>query len=192
MKIHDLVKLSVIYASFIAAITLYYGISEVIGVFISNVPYLFPITIVSLYPLYFVVKEKDWIYSIPAVLAFIASLSVALSTSQIPGDLMGGLVLILASSLIFTGLRDTYRMLYEGLSFYIVGIFLLLADTAITIIILLSDIADYYINCIGESCAPYELVLRPEIFLFFLTLFALYPFFKRMKFKRREYDKAVA
>ncbi len=192
MKNRDLVKLSVIYSSFIATITLYIGIGEVIGMLISNVPYLFLIAGISLYPLYFVIKESDLIYSIPAVLAFLAALSFSLFISQVPTDLMGGFVLILSSSLILTGLRDTYRMLYDGLSFYIVGVFLLLADATLTIMILLADVADYYINCIGENCAPYQWILRPEFFLFFLTLFSLYPFFNRMKFKRREDDKEAA
>jgi len=103
-----------------------------------------------------------------------------------PSDIMGGFSLIVASSLVLYGAKDTVKLLYSGLSFYIVGVALLLGIGLLHIIILLADILDYYILCIGESCASYPLQVRPEIPLFFLYLLAIYPFLVRFKFRRGE------
>ncbi len=103
-----------------------------------------------------------------------------------PPDIMGGFSLIVAASLILYGARDTIKLLYSGLSFYIVGIALLLGIGILHIVVLLADILDYYILCIGESCEPYPLSIRPEIYIFFLSLLAIYPFLIRFKFRRGE------
>ncbi len=188
MKVEDGVKLSVIYASFLSALTLYFGIYEILKYFISSIPYLFLITLTALYPLLSLRKKLNSLDVFLIILAFLGALGIAISDTYIPGDVMGGFVLILSSSLIFAGLKDTYSMLYSGLSFYIVGLFLLLGDAVIEVTIILAEVTDYYINCIGESCAGYVFLLRPEIILLILTPFALYPFFKRTHFRRREND----
>lgn len=103
-----------------------------------------------------------------------------------PADIMGGFSLIVASSLVLYSSKDTVKLLYSGLSFYIVGIALMLGIGLLHIIILLADILDYYILCIGEVCNPYPLQIRPEILLFFLYLLTLYPFLARFKFRRGE------
>ena len=180
------VKLSVIYSSFLSSITLYFGIYEFIKFFVFSVPYLFIVTITALYPIIPLRNRLSITQILLIVLAFLGSLAIAICDIYVPVDVMGGFVLILSSSLIFVGLKDTYRMLYSGLSFYIVGLFLLLGDALIMATIILADIADYYINCIGESCPQYVFLLRPEIILLILALFALYPFFVRNHFKRRE------
>jgi len=108
------------------------------------------------------------------------------SFSNLPADIMGGFSLIVAASLILYGARDTVQLLYSGLSFYVVGIALLLGIGLLHIIILLADMLDYYILCIGEGCGPYPLSIRPEIPIFFLSLLAIYPFLVRFKFRRAE------
>jgi len=192
LKVEEGVKISVIYASFLAALTLYFGSYEILRFFVSSVPYLFIITLSALYPIMPLHKKLNSLEISLFVLAFLGALAIALSDIYIPADIMGGFVLILSSSLIFTGLRDTWKTLYSGLSFYIVGLFLLLSDAAIVVTIILADVSDYYINCIGESCSPYNFILRPEVILLFLGIFALYPFFKRSNFKRKEYDQETA
>jgi xanthine/uracil permease len=108
--------------------------------------------------------------------------------SGVPEDIMGGFSLIVGGSLILYGARDTMKLLYKGLSFYIVGIALLLGLGFLKIILLLADWLDYYVQCIGESCPRYSAEIRPEIYLFFLFLFALYPFFRRWRFRRLNND----
>ena len=103
-----------------------------------------------------------------------------------PADIIGGFSLIVAASLILYGAKDTIKLLYSGLSFYIVGIALLLGIGLLHIFILLADVLDYYILCIGENCSPYPICVRPEIPMFFLTLLAIYPFIVRFKFRRAE------
>jgi len=103
-----------------------------------------------------------------------------------PADMIGGFSLIVGASLILYGARDTIKLLYSGLSFYIVGIAIMLGIGLLHITILLADILDYYILCIGEVCQAYPLQIRPEISLFFLYLFSIYPFLSRFKFRREE------
>ncbi len=104
----------------------------------------------------------------------------------VPTDIMGGFSLIVASSLILYGARDTMRILYSGLSFYIVGLALMLGIGLLQILLLLADVLDYYILCLGESCEPYAADIRPEVYLFFLFLLATYPFLRRWRFRRGE------
>ncbi len=187
MKRENLIKISVIYSSFIATLSLYFGIGEILKILFPIGYYLCFVSLVSLYPITFLKNEKNLIYLILTILVFFLTLGTILVSSFIfiPGDFMGGFVLLLASSLLFVGMKETYRGLFSGLSFYIVGAFILLADSLVGIFILLADILDYYINCIGESCVSYNLMMRPEIFLFFLAIPALYPFFVRWSFRRK-------
>ncbi len=103
-----------------------------------------------------------------------------------PSDIMGGFSLIVASTLILYGAKNTVKMLYDGLSFYIVGLSLLIGIGLLQTLIVLANILDYYILCIGESCAPYSTPPRPEVYMFFLALLGLYPFFVRWHFRRKE------
>ncbi len=115
------------------------------------------------------------------VLEILASLGLH---SGVPEDIMGGFSLIVGGALILYGARDTMKLLYRGLSFYIVGLALLLGIGLLKIILLLADMLDYYVQCVGESCPGYSAEIRPEIYLFFLLLLALYPFFRRWRFRR--------
>ena len=187
MEKEKLIKISVLYSSFVATLSLYYGICEILRIFIGIPHFFYLVSLLSLYPIVFLKEEKKLSYILFSILIFlitIATLSLSFFIS-IPGDFMGGFVLILASSLLFVGMKETYKGLFSGLSFYIVGLFILLVDSVIQISILLADILDYYINCIGESCSPYIFVFRPEIYLFFFGIFALYPFFARWAFRRK-------
>lgn len=103
-----------------------------------------------------------------------------------PPDIMGGFSLIVASTLILYGAKNTVKMLYDGLSFYLVGLALLIGIGLLQILIFLADILDYYILCIGEPCKPYSTPPRPEVYIFFLALLGLYPFFVRWHFRRKE------
>ena len=185
MRVKDGIEFSTIYASFISALALYFGVYEFLKVFTPSVPYLFLVTTVALYPILPLHDRLNITQILFITMAFLGALGIAISNVYIPADIMGGFVLILSASLILTGLKDTYRMLYSGLSFYIVGLFLLLGDAVITAAIILADVTDYYINCIGESCSQYIFLLRPEIIMLILAPLALYPFFKRNSFKRR-------
>ena len=187
MNNENLIKFSVLYSSFIATLSLYYGISEILKIFTPIPPYFYLLSLISLYPIAFLKNEKNLVYLIFSSLIFFITLFTIILSNFIfiPGDFMGGFALILSSSLLFVSMKETYRGFFSGLSFYIVGLFILLTDSIVQIFILLADILDYYINCIGESCKPYNLMIRPEIFLFFLTILALYPFFARWSFRRR-------
>lgn len=110
---------------------------------------------------------------------------LGIKTSFAPADIMGGFSLIVASSLILYGAKNTAKLLYDGLSFYLVGLALLLAIGLLNIIIALADLLDYYILCIGENCSGYVANIRPEIYIFFLALLGLYPFFARWHFRRK-------
>ena len=101
-----------------------------------------------------------------------------------PADIMGGFSLAVAGILILYGARDTAKLLYSGLSFYIVGLALALGIGLLRIVLLLAEALDYYILCIGESCESFHPEIRPEIYLFFLFLLATYPFFRRWRFRR--------
>ncbi len=120
------------------------------------------------------------ILGILEILAFLG-----LQIHNVPKDIMGGFSLVVASALILYGARNTIKMLYDGLSFYLVGIALLLGIGLLHIFIVLADILDYYILCIGVSCSPYSHSPRPEIYIFFLALLGLYPFFARWHFRRK-------
>lgn len=111
--------------------------------------------------------------------------SLGLHTNFAPADIMGGFSLIIASSLILYGAKNTVKLLYDGLSFYLVGLALLIAIGLLNIIIALADLLDYYILCIGENCSGYSAHIRPEIYIFFLALLGLYPFFVRWHFRRK-------
>ncbi|OYT59088.1 hypothetical protein B6U71_03250 [Euryarchaeota archaeon ex4484_178] len=178
-------EISVIYLSFVAALTLYYGLTEIFNL-IAHLPYLYLISIISLYP---ILHWKNFNYRIHAILICIlltvAALLLSSSVSFETRDIMGGFSLILASSLLFYSIKDTLKEFYSGLSFYMVGLFLLLIIGVMHILILLADILDYYILCIGENCSAYTFTPRPEYLLFFLSLFALYPFFHRFEFRRK-------
>ncbi len=110
---------------------------------------------------------------------------LGLHTNFAPADIMGGFSLIVASSLILYGAKNTAKLLYDGLSFYLVGLALLIAIGLLNIIIVLADLLDYYILCIGENCSSYAAYIRPEIYIFFLALLGLYPFFARWHFRRK-------
>ena len=110
--------------------------------------------------------------------------SLGLHTNFAPADIMGGFSLVVASSLILYGAKNTAKLLYHGLSFYLVGLALLIAIGLLNIIIVLANILDYYILCIGEKCPLYSAQIRPEIYIFFLALLGLYPFFVRWHFRR--------
>ncbi len=174
-------ELSVAYLSFLAALSLFYGAVELVGYHI----FLTPLVLTALFPLCFLKNvEKKWIFTLFTVFLAVVGFLIALYPVNV-WDVMGGFSLLVASALMFYSIKDTLRLLYSGLSFYIVGLFLLLAIGILNIIILLAKILDYYIQCIGEPCGGYPLNIRPEIFLFFLGLFALYPFFHRWEFRRR-------
>ena len=174
-------ELSVAYLSFLAALSLFYGIVEIVGYYI----FLAPLTFITLFPLYFL---KNVERKLPFALFTVFLSTIAFLMALIPitrWDVMGGFSLLVASFLMFYSVKDTLQLLYSGLSFYIVGLFLLLSIGVLDIIILLAKILDYYILCIGEPCEAYPVHLRPEIFLFFLGLFALYPFLHRWEFRRK-------
>ncbi len=178
-------EISVIYAAFLASLSLYYGIMEILNSF-GHLPYLFLLTLLTLFPgVFWKNFEKKGYVMVALILLTLAALLLSLHFSGTK-DIMGGFSLILVSSLLFYSLHDTLRELYSGLSFYIVGLFLLLAIGVLQLLILAAEILDYYILCIGESCTPYSFSLRPEYLLFFLGLFALYPFFHRWEFRRKE------
>ncbi len=111
--------------------------------------------------------------------------SLGLHTNFAPADIMGGFSLIVASSLILYGAKNTAKLLYDGLSFYLVGLSILIGIGLLNIIIALADLLDYYILCIGENCSGYSANIRPEIYIFFLALLGLYPFFARWHFRRK-------
>ncbi len=111
--------------------------------------------------------------------------SLGLNINFVPSDIMGGFSLMVASSLILYGAKKTIMLLYDGLSFYLVGLALLIGIGLLNIIIALADILDYYILCIGENCSGYSAQIRPEIYIFFLALLGLYPFFARWHFRRK-------
>ncbi len=180
----EYLEFSVIYTAFLASLCLYYGVAEVFAS-LFNIPYLFLLSLFAVYPLLLWRDFHNRILLV--VLVFLMSAVALLLTSHtsVPGDVVGGLSLLLVSALLFYSLRDTLRELYSGLSFYIVGLFLLLAIGLLQILILLADIMDYYILCVGESCAPYPFSMRPEYALFFLGLLSLYPFLHRWEFRRK-------
>ena len=186
MRVDEKIRLSVLYSSFVATLALYFGIGEIMRNFMEIPPYYYLLSFLSLYPLIFLKDEKNMVHILILIALFLLTLGTVLFLRVfITGDFMGGFVLILSSSLLFTGMRDTYYKYFSGLSYYIVGLFLLLGDSLIVIFILFADLADYYINCIGENCTPYKFMIRPEIILFFFAIFAIYPFLTRNSFRRK-------
>ncbi len=185
------VKLSVIYSFTLISLSLYYGIYNVLAYFsVSPGIYLAPLSIIALLSLPLFFREKNiLLYSLIAILSFLIALGTMLiSDIHVQGDLMDAFILILIASLIVTGVKDTFRLLYRGLSFYLVGTFLLLAFTAIKIIIFLSAVLDYYINCLGDKCTPYPFVAFPSVALILLVIPALYPYFAQKLFRREVND----
>jgi len=177
-------EFSVIYVDFLATLSLYYGTLEFLNFFFTP-RCIFLLSFLTLYPL-FILREfrfRKW-----AILLIILLTALSFLFALHPpatSDIMGGFSLILSSSLLFYSLKDTLRELYSGLSFYLVGLFLLLAIGFLQILILLADLLDYYILCIGENCPPFTFMFRGEYLLFFLGLFALYPFLHRWEFRRK-------
>ncbi len=186
------VKLSVIYSFALISLALYYGIYNILAYFsVSPGIYLVPLSIIALisFPLFF--REKNIIfYSLIAILSFLIALGTMLIKDiHVPGDIMDAFILILVASLIASGVKDTFKLLYRGLSFFIVGAFLLFAFALIKIIIFLSAVLDYYINCLGDKCAPYSFAAFPSVALIILVIPALYPYFARSIFRRDVNDK---
>ena len=186
------VKLSVVYSFTLISLSLYYGIYSIVAYFSVHLGfYLAPISIIALlsFPLFY--REKNIaLYASIAILSFLITLGIMLIQDiQVPGDLMDAFILILIASLILAGVRDTFKLLYSGLSFYLVGVFLLLAFTIIKIIIFLSALLDYYINCLGDKCAPYPFVAFPSLILIYLVIPALYPYLAQGIFRREVNDK---
>ncbi len=186
------VKLSVIYSFTLVSLSLYYGIYNVLAYFsVSPGIYLIPISIIALLSFPLFSREKNiLLYSSIAILSFLIALGTMLiSDIHVPGDLMNAFILILIASLIASGVRDTFRLLYSGLSFYLVGTFLLLAFAIIKIIIFLSAVLDYYINCLGDKCSAYTFTAFPSLVLFLLVIPSLYPYFAQGLFRRDVNDK---
>jgi len=186
------VKLSVIYSFALIALALYYGIYNIIAYFSIHLGfYLAPISIVALLSLPIFYREKNRaLYASIAIISFLIALGIMLIQEvQVPGDLMNAFILILIASLILAGAKATFKLLYSGLSFYLVGVFLLLTFAIIKIIIFLSALLDYYINCLGDKCAPYPFVAFPSLILVFLVIPALYPYLAQGIFRRDVNDK---
>ncbi len=186
------VRSAVIYSFSLIALALYFSVYNILAYFsISPGIYLSIISVVSLLSIFLFYREKKVIYfSLIALLSFLVSLGVILSPDiQAPGDLMDAFILLLVASLMAAGANNTFKFLYSGLSFYLVGVFLLFAFAALKIIIFLATLLDYYINCLGENCAPYPFAVLPSFILVVLVLPALYPYFAQSIFRRELNDK---
>ncbi len=192
MKPEKKVRISVIYSFSILSLSIYFGIYNILVYFsISPGVFLSFISLISLGSIFLIYREKDPLLFSIAILSFLMALGIMLIPQEFPapGDFMDAFVLILVASLIAAGVKNTYKFLYDGLAFYLVGIFLLFTFTIVKILILLADVLDYYINCLGESCSPYPFVFLPSILLFFLVIPALYPYFAQNIFRRDVNDK---
>ncbi len=192
MKKEMKVRSAVIYSFSLIALSLYFSVYNILAYFsISSGIYLAILSLVSLLSIPLFYREKKVLFfSLIAVLSFLISLGVMLSPDiRAPGDLMDAFILLLVGSLMAAGANDTFKFLYSGLSFYLVGVFLLLAFAAIKITIFLATLLDYYINCLGENCAPYPFAVLPSFILFILVLPAIYPYFAQSIFRRELNDK---
>ncbi len=187
------VKISIIYAISLSSITLFLSVANLSKWVLGAVPgFLVILSLASLAPLAVQDVRKSIHFVLFTVVSFLFALGVIMACLlfiEIPGDPMDSFILFLISALLLTSLRDSLKLLYSGLSFYLVGVFLLLAFAGIKITILLADILDYYVNCIGESCSPYPFAVIPSLILFLLALPATYPYIHREIFRREEHDK---
>ncbi len=188
------IKISAIYSVSLSALTIYFGFYYLIGYIIPVTPAaLSLVSLTSLYALIALKFKMDRFFVVSYTLIFfLMSLGIMLSSSEFmrnSGDFMSSFILFLISALLLSGFRGTYQQLYNGFSMYLVGVFLLISYAGIEIIILLANVLDYYIQCLGEHCATYPLAMKPEFILFILGLMATYPYFAREKFRRCVNDK---
>ena len=186
------VRSAVIYSFSLISLSIYFAVYNILAYFsISPEIYLGILSLVSLLSIPLFYREKKVLYfSLITLLSFLLALGVMLSPDiQAPGDLMDAFILLLVASLMAAGVNNTFKFLYSGLSFYLVGVFLLLAFAAIKITIFLATLLDYYINCLGENCTPYPFDVLPSFILVFLVLPAIYPYFAQSIFRRELNDK---
>lgn len=188
MNTAEKIRVSIAYAVSLASISLFVSAANVLAWLGMEIPrFLAALAIISLVPLLSddIRKSSKLIAATAFFTIFALGVSLFLADhARIPGDPMDSFILLLVASLLLTGMKNAVKMLYSGLSFYIVGTFLLLAFSGIKIIILLADALDYYVNCIGEVCDPYGFALIPSIVLFILAIPAVYPYRHRNEFRR--------
>ncbi len=166
------VEILVIYGLAVSSVAFVWGIYEILNVFTHIHPYLAPLILISMYP--FLkggnMKNRGVWYLFFMVLSFFAVVHIPME----PADFMGGFSLIVASSLVLAGYPKAVKHDISGLSFYLVGMALLIAISVLQILVYLADMLDYIINCIGENCALYSQLPRPEVLLFFLIIPLIY------------------
>ncbi|GEM_PF-3472456 len=192
MKNESKIIIAILYSQGLASVSAYFSAAIVSNMITGHTPFfLISFSILSLLPFLYVKKINPRYLLIFSFLTFLLSLGIMVVSHEyidLSGDVMDAFILLLISILLFASLRDSINLLYSGLSFYLVGIGLLISYSALKIIILLADVFDYYINCIGESCAPYTTGVIPAIVLILLTFPALIPYWHRDLFRREAYD----
>ncbi|NPA74891.1 MAG: hypothetical protein GXO25_02270 [Euryarchaeota archaeon] len=185
------IKFAIIYSATLAAMTVFFGIWNILKyVGVNYTPLLSVIAVIGLFPVIYL--KSDLPAQIFAGVCTVFGAGIILLAPlfiSVSGNLMNSFILFLVAALILNSIRDSLLRLYSGLSFYIVGIFILLAFSGIEITILLASIADHYINCIGTQCSQPVITITPGMILLLLTIPATYPYFRRDKFRRDIHDK---
>lgn len=90
---------------------------------------------------------------------------------EVPGDVFGGLALVVISAVYLYGIRGLWSAEYGGLSFIIVGLML---SAIYGILYLLLMGADYLMYTLGKEEFSAIASFRPEIWLFLISLPAAY------------------
>ncbi len=187
MNMEDKLKLSVIYSLLPASLGAAYGFYSLIGSYCTNLCWI--AGFLSLFGLKFVDKKAMQILVFVSLVALSLGAAAIIPVLGASGGIMDAFVVLLSSILMFRGMKNTYLMLYDGLSFYLVGLFLTLAYAVIQLFIVGAGYLDYLISCLGESCPPYTIPTYFPALLFLSTVPALYPYFQRTKFRRNVHDK---
>jgi hypothetical protein len=184
------IRISIAYAASLSALSAFFALWNILAWL--NIPYspaLCATAAISLIPVLYCKKIDCILSSAIFTLMTIFIILNAPSHMSIEGSPMNAFVLALISALIIASIKDSLQLLYSGLSFYIVGIFLLITFSGIEITISLAALADHAIGCIGSSCAPAGLDMSPSFLLFPMSIPATYPYFQKFRFRRDVYDK---
>ncbi len=184
------IRMAVMYTAALSSITLFFGLWELISYFGAKFSQFLTFSIVLAFvPLLYSRKIQDFLMVFVFTTLALGIMLIAPSCIAPSGNIMHSLVLLLITSLLVVSIKDSLNLLYSGLSFYLVGVFLLLAYVGINLIIIMAQIADYYIGCIGMACASPPVSITPAMILFIMAIPATYPYFQKFQFRRDIYDK---